>query len=155
MGAHVTMGGQYFVGDSRRVAITFGAGYHFARLNNFTGALGDSDGQTTDSLLVMRPEDFGEVIGDYPAAQELPYGYRTAIIDFRGFRAYVGFTLSPCTQERCNEPCNCLGVDACLEKEDFITHEHNSVNQQDKGKCYYTKNHEPPHRCNKNNHHIF
>lgn len=90
IGGHITFGAQYFLND-KNVAITIESGYSLAKLDNFTGPLVDSDGHSSESLLIMAPDDFGEFLVDYPAAPGLPPGTRMARWTFNGFKVTVGF----------------------------------------------------------------
>ncbi|MCP5049902.1 MAG: porin family protein, partial [bacterium] len=82
-GGHVSMGAEYSL--NQNFALTLTAGYSFAKPDNFTGMLTDSNGIADKSLLTMGEGEFGEILGHYPVSLPLTATHRPAEIDISGF----------------------------------------------------------------------
>lgn len=89
--SHISLEVQYFLNKKKSIAMTLDADYSFAKMNNFTGTLVDSEGTETEALLTIQDSELGEILGTYPVKQSLPTNYRPAELNFNGLKLSVGF----------------------------------------------------------------
>lgn len=92
LGGHVNLGAEFNLNDN--LALNFNAGYSFAKLDDFTGTLADKHGMSSDMLLIMVEDEFGDVMGIYPTTEPLPPDYRPLELDTGGWNFSIGFKYS-------------------------------------------------------------
>lgn len=92
LGLHFSLGAEYIL--NKKMSLTFDAGWVLARFKKLTGALIDQLGNSTQSLLTMENNPFGELLGHRSLADLVGSGARPAVVDLSGIRLSLGFQYS-------------------------------------------------------------